>query len=78
MCLPTQPRPPAAESGNFLRAVHRTWLGDESGDLAAILKADFMEDVVGGKADLEQYMQDAPKRHHMRQAADDKRKELGL
>ncbi len=44
----------------------------------AILKADFMEDVVGGKADLEQYMQDAPKRHHMRQAADDKRKELGL
>jgi tetratricopeptide (TPR) repeat protein len=44
----------------------------------AILKADFLEDVAGAKQDLEQYLQDAPKRHHMRAAADEKRKELGL
>ncbi len=43
----------------------------------AVLKADFMEDVPGAKADLDQYMQDAPTSHSKRQAAEEKRKELG-
>jgi tetratricopeptide (TPR) repeat protein len=43
----------------------------------AILKIDFMEDVPGGKADLERYLQEAPGGHAKRQAAEDKRKELG-
>jgi tetratricopeptide (TPR) repeat protein len=44
----------------------------------AILKADFLEDVAGGKAELERYMQEAPTSHPKRQAAEEKRKELGL
>lgn len=43
----------------------------------AILKLDFTEDPAGGKADLERYMQEAPSSHGKRQAADEKRKELG-
>lgn len=43
----------------------------------AILKIDFANDLVGGKADLEQYLQEAPAGHAKRQAAEDKRKELG-
>ena len=44
----------------------------------AILKAFFLEDVPGAKADLERYMQDAPTSHPRRQDAEAKRKELGL
>jgi tetratricopeptide (TPR) repeat protein len=44
----------------------------------AILKSDFLEDVPGAKKMLEQYLQDAPGNHPKRQAADEKRKELGL
>ncbi|MBP6628020.1 MAG: tetratricopeptide repeat protein [Kofleriaceae bacterium] len=44
----------------------------------ALLKADFLEDVAGGKAELERYLQDAPSGHAKRQAADEKKKELGL
>jgi tetratricopeptide (TPR) repeat protein len=44
----------------------------------AVLKADFLEDVAGGKAELERYMQEAPTSHPKRQAAEEKRKELGL
>ncbi len=43
----------------------------------AILKLDFMEDPAGGKADLDRYLQDAPASHAKRQAAEEKRKELG-
>jgi tetratricopeptide (TPR) repeat protein len=43
----------------------------------ALLKSDFLEDVPGAKADLDQYMQDAPSSHAKRQAAEEKRKELG-
>jgi tetratricopeptide (TPR) repeat protein len=43
----------------------------------AILKADFLEDIPGAKADLDQYMQDASTSHSKRQAAEEKRKELG-
>jgi tetratricopeptide (TPR) repeat protein len=43
----------------------------------ALLKSDFLEDVPGAKADLDQYMQDAPTSHGKRQAAEEKRKELG-
>ncbi|MEZ4359072.1 MAG: tetratricopeptide repeat protein [Kofleriaceae bacterium] len=43
----------------------------------AILKADFLEDIPGAKADLDQYMQDASSSHAKRQAAAEKRKELG-
>lgn len=43
----------------------------------AILKSDFLEDVTGAKADLDQYMQDAATGHSKRQAAEEKRKELG-
>jgi tetratricopeptide (TPR) repeat protein len=44
----------------------------------AILKSDFQEDVPGAKKMLEQYLQDAPGNHPKRQAAEEKRKELGL
>lgn len=43
----------------------------------ALLKSDFLEDIPGAKADLDQYMQDAPTSHSKRQAAEEKRKELG-
>lgn len=43
----------------------------------ALLKLDFLEDPAGGKADLERYLQDAPTSHGKRQAAEEKRKELG-
>ena len=43
----------------------------------AILELDFMEDPTGGKADLERYLQEAPSSHVKRQAAEEKRKELG-
>jgi tetratricopeptide (TPR) repeat protein len=43
----------------------------------AILKIDFTEDVPGGKADLDRYLQEAPPGHAKRQAAEEKRKELG-
>ena len=43
----------------------------------AILKIDFTNDAAGGKADLEQYLQEAPSSHAKHQAAEEKRKELG-
>jgi hypothetical protein len=43
----------------------------------ALLKSDFLEDIPGAKADLDQYMQDAHTSHGKRQAAEEKRKELG-
>lgn len=43
----------------------------------AILKIDFTSDLPGGKADLEQYLQEAPSGHAKHQAAEEKRKELG-
>ncbi|HEU0029241.1 MAG TPA: tetratricopeptide repeat protein [Kofleriaceae bacterium] len=43
----------------------------------AILKADFMEDPSGAKADLDRYLQEAPASHGKRQAAEEKRKDLG-
>lgn len=42
----------------------------------AILKIDFLEDPVGGKQSLEQYLQDSPSSHGKRAAAEEKRKEL--
>lgn len=43
----------------------------------AQLKLDFLEDITGGKADLERYLQEAPSGHAKRQIAEEKRKELG-
>lgn len=43
----------------------------------ALLKLDFLEDRSGGKADLERYLQESPASHPKRQAAEEKRKELG-
>jgi tetratricopeptide (TPR) repeat protein len=43
----------------------------------AILATDYMNDAVGGKAALERYLQEAPVSHAKRQAAEEKRKELG-
>ena len=43
----------------------------------AILKIDFTNDLPGGKADLDLYLQEAPSGHAKRQAAEEKRKELG-
>ncbi|MBL0213690.1 MAG: tetratricopeptide repeat protein [Myxococcales bacterium] len=43
----------------------------------AVLKIDFTNDMPGGKADLEQYLQEAPSGHAKHQAAEEKRKELG-
>ncbi|MBX3157407.1 MAG: tetratricopeptide repeat protein [Deltaproteobacteria bacterium] len=42
----------------------------------AMLKADFLSDPTGGKADLDRYLQEAPTGHSKRQAAEEKRKEL--
>jgi hypothetical protein len=42
----------------------------------AILKADFLEDPAGAKADLERYLQESPSSHAKRQAAQEKQKEL--
>jgi Tfp pilus assembly protein PilF len=50
--------------------------GDALFDLA-LLQIDFMNDPASGKATLEQYLQEAPSGHAKRQAAEDKRKELG-
>jgi len=43
----------------------------------AILALDYMNDAAGGKAALERYLQEAPVGHAKRQAAEEKRKELG-
>jgi len=43
----------------------------------AILATDYMNDAVAGKAALERYLQEAPVGHAKRQAAEEKRKELG-
>ena len=43
----------------------------------AILELDYMNDATSGKAALERYLQEAPVGHAKRQAAEDKRKELG-
>jgi tetratricopeptide (TPR) repeat protein len=42
----------------------------------ALLKADFLNDASGAKADLDRYLQEAPSGHSKRQAAEEKRKEL--
>ncbi|HPH67499.1 MAG TPA: tetratricopeptide repeat protein [Kofleriaceae bacterium] len=42
----------------------------------ALLKIDFLQDTVGGKADLERYINEAPSGHSKRAAAEEKRKEL--
>jgi tetratricopeptide (TPR) repeat protein len=44
----------------------------------AVLKSDFLEDTAGAKADLERFLQDAGTAHPKRQAAELKRKELGI
>jgi tetratricopeptide (TPR) repeat protein len=51
--------------------------GDALWNLAT-LKADFLEDTPGAKADLERFLQDAGSGHPKRVAAEQKRKELGL
>ena len=43
----------------------------------AILDLDYMNDATGGKAALDRYLQEAPTSHSKRQAAEEKRKELG-
>lgn len=43
----------------------------------AILSLDYMNDAAAGKAALERYLQEAPTSHAKRQAAEEKRKELG-
>ena len=43
----------------------------------AILATDYLNDDVGGKAALDRYLQEAPVGHAKRQAAEEKRKELG-
>ncbi|HWO19269.1 MAG TPA: tetratricopeptide repeat protein [Kofleriaceae bacterium] len=43
----------------------------------ALLKLDFLEDPAGGKVELERYLQEAPISHAKRQAAEEKRKDLG-
>jgi tetratricopeptide (TPR) repeat protein len=42
----------------------------------ALLKIDFMEDLAGGKTELERYMQEAPTSHAKRQEAENKCKEV--
>ena len=42
-----------------------------------VLKADFLQDNAGAKADLDQYLQEAPQSHSKRAAAEEKRKDLG-
>ena len=55
---------------------HGSARADAMFDLA-ILKLDVLEDLVGGKADLERYLQESPPGHGKRAAAGEKRKELG-
>jgi len=43
-----------------------------------VLKLDFQNDLPGAKAELEQYLQEAPGNHAKRTAADEKRKELKI
>ena len=43
----------------------------------AILQLDYMNDAAGGRTALERYLQEAPASHAKRQAAEEKRKELG-
>jgi tetratricopeptide (TPR) repeat protein len=43
----------------------------------AILQLDYMNDAAGGRTALERYLQEAPVSHSKRQAAEEKRKELG-
>ena len=43
----------------------------------AILQLDYMNDAAGGRTALERYLQEAPANHAKRQAAEEKRKELG-
>jgi tetratricopeptide (TPR) repeat protein len=43
-----------------------------------VLKSDFLEDTAGAKADLERFLQDTGNAHPKRQAAEQKRKELGI
>jgi tetratricopeptide (TPR) repeat protein len=43
----------------------------------AILELDYLNDAAGGKTALERYLQEAPVSHAKRQAAEEKRKELG-
>jgi tetratricopeptide (TPR) repeat protein len=43
----------------------------------AILDLDYLNDAPGGKAALDRYLQEAPSGHAKRQAAEEKRKELG-
>jgi tetratricopeptide (TPR) repeat protein len=43
----------------------------------SLLEIDFMNDPTSGKVTLERYLQEAPSGHAKRQAAEDKRKELG-
>ena len=43
----------------------------------AILQLDYMNDAAGGRTALERYLQEAPVSHGKRQAAEEKRKELG-
>ncbi|HLL20921.1 MAG TPA: tetratricopeptide repeat protein, partial [Kofleriaceae bacterium] len=42
-----------------------------------ILQADFVKDPVAAKAELDQYLQEAPTSHSKRAAAEEKRKDLG-
>jgi len=55
---------------------HSSTRADAMFDLA-LLQLDFLNDAPGGKAALERYLQEAPSGHAKRQAAEDKRKELG-
>src|SRR5262249_13620508 len=50
--------------------------GDALFDIA-ILELDYTNDAAGGKTALERYLQEAPASHSKRQAAEEKRKELG-
>jgi tetratricopeptide (TPR) repeat protein len=43
----------------------------------SILQLEYMNDAVGGKVALERYLQEAPVGHAKRQAAEEKRKEIG-
>ncbi len=43
----------------------------------ALLELDFLQNAAAGKTALERYLQEAPSSHSKRQAADEKRKELG-
>jgi len=58
-------------------APHRSTARADAMFDVAMLKLDFLEDAVGGKADLDRYLQEAPIGHAKRQTAEEKRKELG-